>query len=362
MNFGIFLMVTFPSLLVALIAKFYFKHSITWQEFTAHIVCCTILVGIIYACGFGMKMHDTQILNGQITKKERVEVSCDHSYECPPCWESCSTDSNGNQSCTQHCSTCYDHDYDVDWRVHTDIDGDFNIDRIDSQGVKKPPRFDIIQIGEPYSTTDSYTNYVKAVPESLFNTSNIKLEQYATMIPAYPEVYDYYRINRVMSVGVPIKNIKQWNDYLSERLKTIGKKKQANINIIFVNTPDQTYRYALEAAWVGGKKNDITVILGMTQPNKIDWVDTITFGGNAGNSLLTVLMHDRLMALVSFDYKTVIDVIGDTVLEKFDRKPMQDYEYLKASITPPDWCIYTAMILGLLCSIGLSIFFHRNVT
>jgi len=258
------------------------------------------------------------------------------------------------------CQTCYEHSNDWDWRVQNDVDGSFNIDRIDSRGSNEPPRFTAVKIGEPYATESHYVNYVKAVPDSLFNSGAVNLPQFAGKIPAYPEVYDYYRLNRVISVGVPVKDLAMWNQYLSEKMITLGKRKQANVNIIFVNIADQTYRYALEAAWLGGKKNDVTVIIGMTTPGKIDWVDTITFGGNAGNSLMTVLMRDRIMALTDLGYKSVIDTAVGTVVEKFDRKPMKDFEYLKSSITPPDWCIYASLILGLILSIGCAIFFHRN--
>lgn len=359
MNFGIFLLVLFPALLVSLVAKFYFHHSINWKEFGIQVAICTFLVASLYAAGYGHKMHDVQILSGKITDKKKTWVSCEHSYQCN-CSTSCSTDSQGNQSCSTVCQTCYEHSNDWDWRVHNDVDGSFNIDRIDRRGVNEPPRFTAVKIGEPYATSSSYVNYVKAVPESLFNTAAMNQPQFASKIPKYPEVYDYYRINRVITVGVPIADLAQWNAYLSEKMVTLGKRKQANVNIVFVNTPDQTYRYALEAAWLGGKKNDVTVIIGMTTPGKFDWVDTITFGGNAGNSLMTVLMRDRIMALTDIGHKSVIDTAVATVTEKFDRKPMKDFEYLKSSIIPPDWCIYTALIVGLILSIGCSIFFHRN--
>lgn len=242
------------------------------------------------------------------------------------------------------------------------MDGYFNIDRVDSRGSDEPARFTKVKIGEPYATTKSYVNYVKAVPQSLFNVDERKMAQFANLIPAYPTVYDYYRINRVIAVGVKVPNLPEWNNYLSEKLRAIGPKKQANVNIIMVNTADQTYRYALESAWSGGKKNDVTVIIGMTGPTAFDWVDTITFGGNAGNSLMTVLMRDRLMALSERDYKTVIDTVAGTVTEKFDRKPMQDFEYLQSSITPPDWAIIACLIVGFILSIGCTWFFHRNVT
>lgn len=92
------------------------------------------------------KAADVELLNGYVTGKERDVVSCSHSYECM-CYytESCSG-SGTSRSCTRtrHCSTCYEHSYDVDWDVHTTV-GNLTIDRIDRQGLDQPPRWTAVQ-------------------------------------------------------------------------------------------------------------------------------------------------------------------------------------------------------------------------
>jgi len=357
-NFSIFLLVILPILVVTAAAKILFAHTISWGEAAAQLVICILMVAALYTAGYNSKTGDVRVLSGEIVGKGRITVPCSHSYSCN-CRPSCYT-SGGVQTCNTVCSTCYRHPNDWRWNVKTNVGGDFAIDRIDSRGSAEPPRFTSIKLGDPYSANQSYVNYVKAVPESLINMDSVKIAQFDSLIPEYPQIYDYYHINRVIAVGVAIPNIKEWNKYLSDKMKAVGPAKQANINIVIVNTPDQTYRYALEAKWHGGKKNDITVIVGMTTYGKMEWVDTITFGGNAGNSLMTVLMRDRLMALPEFEYKQVIDTISTTVLEKFDRKPMKDFEYLNSGIYPPDWCIYASLMLGLALSLGCAFVFHRN--
>ena len=357
--FATYLLFCLPPIAIALFIRFYLKKTITWLETGAQILICAIVIGIVFAAGQVNQTHDVEVWNGEITKKSQVEVHCYHSYQCM-CTTHCSG-SGSSRSCFTICQTCYEHNKDWYWRVWHSLGSYFDIHNVDRRGIKEPPRFTQVRIGEPYSAEHSYTNYIKAVPESLFNHDNVRLEHFDNMIPEYPKVYDYYRIDRVLPVGVKI-NKKEWSKYLSEKIKDLklGVKKEANVNIVLVNTPDQTYRYALEKAWTGGKKNDIIVVIGATKYPKIDWVDTITLGNNAGNSLMTVLMRDRIMALEEVSMQNVIDTVTSTVLEKFDRKSMDDYEYLKEDIHPPMWVYITALILGFIASGVCTYFFHNN--
>jgi hypothetical protein len=121
------------------------------------------------------------------------------------------------------------------------------------------------------------------------------------------------------------------------------------------------YRHALERAWAGGKKNDVIVLIGSTNFPTIDWVDTITLGRNSGNELMTVEMRDNLMDIGTLeDHRTIIGSMVRTIEDKFDRKPMADYEYLKDEIDPATWVIILAFFLSVALSIGATIYFHHT--
>jgi hypothetical protein len=153
--------------------------------------------------------------------------------------------------------------------------------------------------------------------------------------------------------------IRDWNDYLAGKLRKLGPSSQANVIIIIVNTADQTYRHALETAWLGGKKNDVIVLAGVTNYPTIDWVDTITLGQNAGNSLMTVKIRDELTQLGTIENgQSVIDVVATNIANHFDRKPMADFEYLKDDIQPATWVVTTAFILAFVLSAVLTWVFH----
>lgn len=320
-----------------------------------------VVVAIGYYVSKASLTADTEIINGQITGKNSEHVSCEHSYQCH-CHTVYSTDSNGKRHSDRECDTCYEHNYDVDWNISSSI-GSFTISRVDSQGVFTPPRWDRVIIGEPASKSISYENYVKAAKFSLFNFSD-SLEQdkkYAALIPSYPEVYDYYHINRVLTVGLSLPEQQQMNLLLNYQLRSLGPQKQANIILVVVKTADPMYRYALERAWIGGKKNDIIVIIGVSEYPKIDWVDTITLAKDSGNELLQVKMRDEVLALHTVDNAAnITNTIASMVATDFHRKRMKDMKYLESEIQPSMTAMVILYILTVLINAGLTWYFYNN--
>lgn len=329
-----------------LIAKRIFHTTINWKEMVANIAIVTVAVIAVWQLGIYGKMSDVEIWNGQVTGKEMDRVSCSHSYQC-----NCTTDSKGNTSC----STCYEHFADYNWVVHSTA-GRFTINRIDRQGKREPPRWSAVQKGQPVAREHSYDNYIKAVPESLFNKNKSTVAQFPDMIPDYPRVYDYHYANRIITVGVPLPEAKLWNLDLSMKLRKLGPEKQANVIVVLINTKNQTYIHALEEAWLGGKKNDVVAVIG-TDGREVFWTGVISW---TDNQLFKVQLRDDLGAIKTLDRVKVLNTIEQHVQQSFVRKPMKDFEYLKDEIDPPTWVIVLALLISILGSIGLSILFHHT--
>lgn len=357
-----FYLIILVPIVVALIARLVFKASITWPETGVQVLSITIILGIVWAAGSWSQTADTEIWNGQVTKKTRHHDSYVRSYDCR-CYQSCSG-SGDSRSCHEVCSTCYEDHYTVDWFLSSTI-GKIRLKYRDSTSRRvyneaDPANYAAAYVGEACSGEFSYTNYIKAVPDSLFNMADAQYEQFDSLIPSYPTVYGKYHVDHVLTMGMGDKlDIRAWNDYLAGKLRTLGPSSQANVIVVIVNTADQTYRHALETAWLGGKKNDIIVLVGSTNYPTIDWVDTITLGQNAGNGLMTVKIRDEITALGSIESgQAVIDAIATNVAKHFDRKPMADFEYLKDDIQPATWVVITAFILAFLLSAVLTWLFH----
>ena len=350
-----FYLILLVPVIVALIARLAFKTTITWLETAAQITVASIVLSIVWFAGSYAQTHDTEIWNGEITSKHRDHGTYEQAYDC-----FCTTDEDGNESC----STCYETHYTVDWYLKSTI-GKVQMDYEDSTwrsvyDTPDPKNYAAAYVGEPCSLTYSYTNYIKAVPDSLFNMSDARYEQFASLIPQYPTVYGKYHVDHVITMGMGANvAVRDWNNYLAGKLKKLGPASQANVIVILVNTADQTYRHALETAWLGGKKNDVIVMAGVTNYPKIDWVDIITLGQNADNGMLTVKIRDELTALSTIENgQAFIDVVSANVGQHFDRKPMEDFDYLKDDIQPANWVVITAFILAFLLSAGLTWFFH----
>lgn len=341
----------FP-ILGAIVAKLLWKHEFDWQEIALTIVFTVIITTALLFAGTYREMGDTQVVNGQVTSKERVKVSCSHSYSCH-CHTSCSG-SGKNRSCSEHCDTCYEHSYDVDWDVHSTV-GRFTIDRVDRRGLDEPPRWSSVQINEPVSDTRWYTNYIKGAPESLFNKTLLVQNKYP--IPAYPnKIYDYWHINRVVLDKVYLGDVVKLNNNLNLALRQLGPQKQVNIVPVFTSR-DQDFARALEAAWLGGKKNDIVIVTGLDKDNEtIKWVYVFSW---AKMSIVNVEIRDAVMALDKLDVDAYTNVVSQYVAKSFVRRPMQEFEYLKEDIDPPVWCVALAAFLGFFGSLGAGWYFGR---
>lgn len=153
------------NLLWPLLMQFFFAKTIATGEMFATIGLVLVLGFSSWAIGNHLDKLDTEIISGQVEGKKQVKVSCSHSYKCH-CYTTCS--GGKTRTCTQHCSTCYDHPYDFDWDVYTTI-GEFEINRVDRQGTTEPPRWTQIKVADPVAREHSYVNYIKVAPDSLFN-------------------------------------------------------------------------------------------------------------------------------------------------------------------------------------------------
>lgn len=350
---ALYLLLLFP-IAWPFVAKRIWDQEITWREMGLNIGIVVIAVILILVGGRGMKASDTEIWNGQVTGKEKVWVSCEHSYSCN-CHEVCSG-SGKDKSCSTQCDTCYEHWNDWNWSVKSDVGG-FNIARIDRRGSREPPRWTAVQPGQPVAAERTFVNYIKAVPESLFHKSSSIKERYARQLPKYPHVYDYHHADRVIPVGVQVADLADWNAKLALILRELGPKKQANVIIVLVGIADPLYAGALEEHWLGGKKNDVIVVLGVPEYPAISWARIISW---TDAELFKVTLRDALLDMKTLETEKVIGAIERHVSESFVRKPMADFEYLWSEVKPPIWITVLAFMVAVFGSMGLTVVFHRN--
>jgi hypothetical protein len=370
---ALWLLLLFP-LIWPFIAKAVWNKTITWQEMGLNIVIPVVVVTAVFFLGRAGKISDVELWNGQVTAKHVKNDEYERPYDC-----FCTTVSCGKDCETTVCQTCYEDRYTKTWWVDTTL-GDITIRHLD-QGSKSvwdtpdPLVYKDAYQGQPCSVWKRYDNYVKAVEGSLFNDANHRqaYEKYMGMHPNYPEIYNVYSVKRVRAVGVKLDPNKpeatieafrklqgDMNLGLGNMLRTLGPTKQVNLVMLLVPTNDPNYRYALESHWSGGKKNDVTIILGITDFPKVEFVDVMTFGGNIGNEYLRTVLRDELTKIGTFDPETMLPAIEKTIAKNYKRPEMQKFEYLKAEIQPATWVMILATIISIVLPIGLTFWFHRE--
>ena len=341
------------TLIIAGCAYFFSGGKITNKELLVQLGIVNSLLVLFWVIGNLSLSLDTEILNGKVVDKQRNRVSCEHSYSCN-CRQVCSG-SGDKKTCSTVCQTCYEHSYDVDWDVYTSV-GNFSIEREDRQGLIQPKRYTDVIIGEPAAREHIFRNYIKAAKDSLFNNKEIE-SKYS--VPDYPSVFDYYRANNVIVNGNPHVDVKSYNTLLRDQLKVLGAKKQVNIILIFTSVSSQDYAVAVRNKWLGGKKNDVVVVIG-TQDGKIPmWANVFSW---STNDLVNTTIRNDVIEQNDLTPEKLVATISTDVNKHFVRKPMEDYEYLKNSVEPPLWCVILCVLITVGGSVGLSVFFYkRNV-
>ena len=336
--------------------SWFLTNKITWKEFLAQILAINFIIGIMSILILNSNMSDREVWNGQITKKWTEKVSCRHSYSCHCVTHhstSCSKRGCHTSSYTV-CQTCYEHSYDRVWRTENNIKESWGINTIDRQGLREPTRWTKIEIGEATSSLHSYDNYIKGSPDSLFHTGRINEKEVAG-VPEYPDhIYDYWKLNRLITIGVNVQEKDLWNKQIATISGELGSLKQVNVLIVLVKGKSHDFYYTLERIWLGGKKNDVIPVIGLDADNNILWVEVMSLS----NEEFKVYLRNDLLNLNILDRDKVILTIKDNVKNRYIRKPMKDFEYLKSLIKPTKGQWVFGIILGLILSIGLSIFFY----
>lgn len=350
------LLLLFP-LMWPFAAKLIWKHEIALPEMAANLAIGVLVVTLGWAAGRYAAAHDVEVVNGQVTGKRSERVSCEHSYRCN-CRKSCSGTGN-NRSCSETCDTCHEHLWDIDWVLDTTI-GDIRIRRIDRRGTNEPPRYTQAAAGDPVADTRSYTNYIKAAPDSLFNALSNKqaLEAYQGKLVEYPsKVYDYHYVDRVLALGVSVPDLKQWNLELAQALRIRGAAKEVNAVVVFTKEADPQFATALNAAWLGGKKNDVVVVVGAPNYPEIGWVRVLSW---TKAEVFKVQLRDALLDLKTVDRSVFLQTVFAQIDKGFVRRPMSDFEYLKDQVEPPTWVTVLLVLLSIVASVGASVYFSRN--
>lgn len=353
----------------------FFKHKVLWWEYLLPTVSCLVLIGVSSLASECSQTADTEYWGGLVKKAEYYEdwneqVPCSHPEYC----ETCSTDSNGNTTCTEYvCGT--QHLYDVDyhseyWKVRdtngisirisegryrklvrqfgnqkfVDLHRDYHTDDGDKYVTMWPGNR---ETAEPTTTKHTYENRVQA-SRSVFNYPEVtdqQIKQYD--LYRYPKVRGSYYMKPILGNAGPktseaSKGLAYYNGLL-------GPRRQVRAFIlVFHNQPIDAGHFQ-EALWVGGNKNEFVLAVGLNG-QEVEWAHVFSWSKKERLKLdAEVFVSEQK----EFDPVATVDWLGKN-LKRFDRREFAEFEYLH--VEPPTWLIVLTYVLTLIITIGTSVF------
>lgn len=342
--------------LVPAILKFFFNKEIKPIEWILHTVVSIIIAIAIPFALVHIAGYDTQILNGYVTEKERVYNPKEESYSCNP---HTVTDSKGHSSTSY--DTCYRTIPEWDYVVRSNV-GSIKIARMDIHGKRTPERFVQVVIGEPFAKESTFLNYLKLSETTVFKEMVDENNIYNDKIPEYPEVDDYYKINRVINFENTI-SMNNLNNKLNEYLKENGSTYQMNVISIFVGEDvTEDFFYALRAKWIGGKKNDIVTIVQMDNNGSVGWTKVMSRADTEvfNKSLEMDLQKEKVLS--DDKYLSILDENLKTRYKRLDFE--KEYSFLESDFNP-SWlqigcCILSLIFGSILVMLGYKMYEARQ--
>ena len=361
-NFGFWFNFSIP-IAIALFLAISHKEYI-WKEFGIQVGVTFLYVVSIYLLMFSTTtdLIDTEVYNGKAVKftkwekwKERQTYT--ETYSCGT--------SKNPRTCTRTKTRIVSHpEY---WELLTSNGEVIQVKRRDylraasNFGTKEVDVYRSNQVSHgdgdkwvsypniviPTAVEHNYENPVRAVKSNVLHTKvpEARIKQLIDWgrLREYPRLYvgEYgsTQLNRFIdtTAGVKAKYLDDLN-----KMSVSFATKQAN-PIIYVTKEDRDFKDALEHYWSKGKKNDITLILGVDKDSNILWSDVITYTDNT--DFIIDIQNKFKGKNINTDKSIILKTYNDLVMTSYKRKPMKDFDYLKDSITL-EWYWQLLIFLG----------------
>jgi hypothetical protein len=189
----------------------------------------------------------------------------------------------------------------------------------------------------PASKTVLFENRVKAAP-SLFSFAKVPE---GIQVHPYPENENWNRSDRL--IGVSGVSRETW-DQMNARL---GPRKKVNVILINFGGKDSKYGHYQQAAWVGGKKNDLVLCKGDSWAYVFGWTEKELVKRN----LETILLENKLD-------QEIIPKIEAEIVANYQIKDWDKFDYI--TIEPPWWTYLIFIVVLGGAQTGFWIWAHKN--
>lgn len=379
-NFGFWANLALPIIATAFL--YFTSREYVLKEFGIQVGATLVFVTAIYVLLFGTTtdLWDTNYYNGKIKSssyyeewKERVTYT--ESYSCGT--------SKSPRTCTRT-KTRIDY-HSPYWEIRTNLGETISITRSDYLKTKREfgtsmvrlHRSNQVSFGDgdkyvskptraiPTSVGHTYENVVRAANGNVIHVK-VPKESVALLVKSgkvreYPELYrgayGETLLNRYIDTTGKTKSSSAYLKLLNNTALVVGRTKQAN-PIFYVTTEDRSITDAISQHWSMGKKNDVTLIMGIDDNGTIQWSDSICF---TNISDFEVDMENKFKGMnINADQAKIVATYTNLVNAEFVRKPMEEFNYLKENITLEWYWQLLIFLLNLALTVFISYKFMNN--
>ena len=364
-------------IITAIVLFLLFKHKTVWWEFAIPLASSFLFIVLMKLIIETSQVQCKEYWGSFISRVEYYEewdeeVSCRHSYDC-----NCTTDDEGNESC----STCYEHAYDVDyhspsWQLVTTIGETISISESEYNRLMKlfgNQKFqelnrdyhsndgdeyfctwmrDSIK-AVPVTTTHYYENRVKVADQSVFHFKKVDTSDIKRFgLKEYPIVSGYTQNALLGDFSSDGQLANKKLQYINGLL---GHKKEVRVFVlVFPNQPIDAGLYQ-EWHWSGANMNELVICIGTDKDRNVKWCYPISW------TPAEKLKSDVKQFVISqnkLDLCKLADYIQPQINKQFIRKDFKEFDYL--TVEPPTWAIVLTYILTIIINVGLSAWIIQN--
>jgi hypothetical protein len=209
----------------------------------------------------------------------------------------------------------------------------------------------------PTSVEHPYVNFVRA-SDGVLRTQGA-MSGFEKLLKPYPRVtrgnYGPIYFDRVIFADTSVDPgfAPDIDRRLDEALRLVAPKREVNVLLYIVGTPDLGFSHALEDYWRMGKNNDVVVVIGHVN-NKIEWCQVLTW---SDHFLFKEKLADSVRHLKTLNgqEEKLCEVIMKQIAadgdDGFLRKQMSDFAYLAGDVTLPFWAYLIVIIVAVVATL-----------
>lgn len=212
----------------------------------------------------------------------------------------------------------------------------------------------------PAAIKKPYVNFVKASGQWRRQRSG----DFENLLLDYPSVYEgvygHIETDRVLTAGVSVPSgwQQELDAALDQALVRLGSAKQVNLLVYLVNSRSNYFVHDLQQHWHLGKKNDVVLVIGVTEFPHIQWTEVMIFAGNEN------LKAELSKAVFGLETLTPASTLAETFITQvdqgFERVPMAKYEHLLYEVSIPIWAYLLIGLMNLVSAGFVSLLLTNN--